>query len=291
MKESCMAWFVLSSSFLPDGTTAGSILPPYLDTVVKNSGYNVVNLTNIMRNSSSISSAAASDFEKYNVTQYKFTLSLSGGHCSTVIGIKPTCFLYRSDKDKLHDDRWLCQTFLGKKKELSDCGALWSKYFTSDIFLFDAGMEEFNEYRHRPRHYSADLPGQREGLLKWLDKGGVLITHSYMFRGCEAETVVYISQSYSWGQYASEGLRLGFTSCRLNFPDKGKGNDYQGKVSYWANWKQRVTSWRERTASVLSVTVSPSSSRMYRVRAPRDWTVQAVIYVRWRDSSIFSPLR
>ena len=116
MKESCMAWFVLSSSFLPDGTTAGSILPPYLDTVVKNSGYNMVNLTNIMRNSSSISSAAASDFEKYNVTQYKFTLSLSGGHCSTVIGIKPTCFLYRSDKDNYMMIADCVKHFLERKK-------------------------------------------------------------------------------------------------------------------------------------------------------------------------------
>ena len=46
-------------------------------------------------------------------------------------------------------------------------------------------------------HYSADIARQREELITWINKGGLLLSHDIMFRGCEAETIVYLTQR--WG--------------------------------------------------------------------------------------------
>ena len=67
---------------------------------------------------------------------------------------------------------------------------------TGDVTLYDAGVEEFDHYS-KPRHYSADLARQREDLVKWINNGGVLLTHDTMFRGCEAETIVFLTKL--WG--------------------------------------------------------------------------------------------
>ena len=66
----------------------------------------------------------------------------------------------------------------------------------ADVTLYDAGVEEFDHY-NTPSHYSADLARQREDLVKWINNGGVLLTHDTMFRGCEAETIVFLTKY--WG--------------------------------------------------------------------------------------------
>ena len=69
---------------------------------------------------------------------------------------------------------------------------------TGDVTLYDAGVEEF-DIDKTPRHYSADLARQREDLVKWINSGGVLLTHERMFRGCEAENVVFLTKWWGGG--------------------------------------------------------------------------------------------
>ena len=66
------------------------------------------------------------------------------------------------------------------------------------VTLYDAGVEGFRHF-YRPHHYSADLARQREDLVKWINNGGVLLTHEKMFRGCEAETIVFLTEKWGYG--------------------------------------------------------------------------------------------
>ena len=59
-------------------------------------------------------------------------------------------------------------------------------------------MEEFDEYYGGPHQYSADIESQKGELVTWINNGGVLLTHDCMFRGCEAETIVFLS--LLWGR-------------------------------------------------------------------------------------------
>ena len=45
--------------------------------------------------------------------------------------------------------------------------------------------------------------------MKWINSGGVLLTHDNMFRGCEAETIVFLTKV--WGSYAGSQPRSGPT--------------------------------------------------------------------------------
>ena len=78
---------------------------------------------------------------------------------------------------------------------------------TGDVTLYDAGVEKFDGYT--PLHYSADIARQREELITWIYSGGVLLTHNSMFRGCEAETIVYLA--WRWGAIGGVQTRSGPT--------------------------------------------------------------------------------
>ena len=80
---------------------------------------------------------------------------------------------------------------------------------TGDVTLYDAGVEEFDGYSYTPRYYSTDLVRQREDLVKWINNGGVLLTHDSMFGGCEAETIVFLTKY--WGNDDGGQARSGPT--------------------------------------------------------------------------------
>merc|ERR1711994_875841 len=97
-----MAWVVLSTTSLLDDNTSArpaseAVQLAKLESLVRKSGYKPVTLKNIMRNSSTITSATAPD----NVSRYRTDFagdilkSISAGSCSTVTGTRPTCYLYR----------------------------------------------------------------------------------------------------------------------------------------------------------------------------------------------------
>lgn len=202
MKDSCcMSWLVLSTSSLLDDVLGAVVPQDKLESLVKRSGYKPVTLQNIMRNSSSITTATTSD----NVNRYsnaRIPKSISAGSCSTVTGTRPTCYLYKdSAKVNYRELAGIVKDYLEHNK--SDQTVILCDYYisprqvkpllTGDVTLYDAGVEKI-DYYNIPRHYSADLAIQREDLVKWINNGGVLLTHDIMFRGCEAETIVFLTR-------------------------------------------------------------------------------------------------
>ena len=196
-----MAWVVLSTSSLLDDR--GDAVPQErLESMVRRSGYKPVTLQNIIRNSSKISEATAHE----NMNRYSdvdIRNSISAGSCSTVTGTRPTCYLCDFQNFEVFPrcvDHYLKHNKSEQIVILCDLGISPSEVkslLTGDVTLYDAGVEKFNVTDNTPRHYSADLARQREDLVKWINNGGVLLTHDTMFRGCEAETIVFLTKL--WG--------------------------------------------------------------------------------------------
>ena len=47
--------------------------------------------------------------------------------------------------------------------------------------------------------------------MEWINNGGVLLTHDTMFRGCEAETVVFLTKLWGGGAGGGRQTRSGPT--------------------------------------------------------------------------------
>ena len=162
---------------------------------------------------------------KYIFTKKVFSkLFPSAGECSTITGSKPICFLYgfipgqRGQVKNIEDRKSssCVNSYLKQKKKqvaiLCDFTVSpreMKPLLSGDILLYDAGVEQFDGINIGGRLYTADLAKQREDLVKWITDGGVLLTHEKMFRGCEAEAVIYLARG--WGGVAGDQRRSGFT--------------------------------------------------------------------------------
>ena len=235
-----MSWLVLAASSLFDEDGGGAVPEDSLERLAERSGYKAVRLKNVMRNTTSISSA----FEPDTIGTYNTSITIekliSVGSCSTVSGVKPTWYLYKYTKNS-EDVNFVnyqviaecVKSYLKKNKRektviLCDWGISPRQVKslltpetgtpetetpetetpdtetpdtetpdTPDVTLYDAGVQEFG-YCSKPRHYTADLDRQRKDLEHWIQGGSsVLVTHDVMYRGCEAETIVFISDR--WG--------------------------------------------------------------------------------------------
>ena len=202
-----MAWLVLSTSSLLDDISDFAVPQDKLETMVKRSGYKPVTMQNIMRNSANISSATSPDsLFKYISADIKN--SISSGSCSTVTGTRPACYLYKHSYNVKYEMRFEMARCANKylennrsKQTVILCDLTISPrqvkpLLTGDVTLYDAGVETFYG-DNTLHHYISDIASQREGLVTWINSGGVLLTHESMFRGCEAETVVFLTQE--WG--------------------------------------------------------------------------------------------
>lgn len=231
------AWLVLAASSLFDEDGGGAVPEDSLERLAERSGYKAVRLKNAMRNSSSISSALDPDTLGTCNTLINIEKLISGGSCSTVTGVKPTWYLYEYSEDhnfvnyqeiakcvksylktnKTEKIVILCDWGISPRKVKSLLTPQWWKKFLTiwrclygaqaictvpygNVTLYDAGVKKFG-YDSKPRHYTANLHKQREDLVKWIqgEVDGVLVTHDVMFRGCEAENIVFISDMWGGG--------------------------------------------------------------------------------------------
>ena len=205
-----MAWVVLASSSLLDDSNGAAVSQEKLESIVERSGYRTVTLHNIMRNSSSITTATTRE----NVNKYYciyIRKSMSAGSCNTVIGTRPTLYLVKNDAGS-NDDRMnsylACavnhylehnkseQTVILCDRDISPRKV--KPLLTGDVTLYDSGVEKYYPDSN-PSHYSADLARQREDLEKWISKRGVLLTHDNMFNGCEAENIIFLTKRWGGG--------------------------------------------------------------------------------------------
>ena len=202
-----MAWLVLSTSSLLDDRAVTNVRQDKLESMVRRSGYKPVTLTNIMRNSANITSATSPDsLDRYNHGA-DIKKSISSGSCSTVTGSRPTCYLYKFSLNVNYEVLARCANKYLESNRSKQTVILCDRnisprqvkpLLTGDVTLYDAGVEQFDFY-NIPNHYDADIDGQREELVRCLNSGGVLLTHDSMFRGCEAETVVFLTKWWSAG--------------------------------------------------------------------------------------------
>ena len=82
-------------------------------------------------------------------------------------------------------------------------------YLSGVIILYEGGVERFDQidierldrdddYEPRFNQSSAsDLAKQRGDLERWLDQGGTLLTHERMFKGCESQAVILLSECWT----------------------------------------------------------------------------------------------
>ena len=66
-----------------------------------------------------------------------------------------------------------------------------------NLFLYDGGVEIFDT-RNVPKYHNCSKSvkeKQKEDVRNWIDGGGILLTHSQQFRGCESTNVVVVSHS------------------------------------------------------------------------------------------------
>ena len=172
-----------------DSKPTEDLLKPYLEKMK----YKLVTLTNIMRNSYNIFRASSPS----NVDRLT-------SNCSTVEGNKPTLHLYKQEDFQPKKIADILNTHLAKLKRDRivilcdhDCKGSPSPRslkphlsYSDNIILYDSGVD-FNG--DEVISNNSNLAEQRKEIKKWLDNGGILLTYVKLFKGCEAEAVVLIS--------------------------------------------------------------------------------------------------
>ena len=61
--------------------------------------------------------------------------------------------------------------------------------------VYDDGVDMFDTW-NVPKYYNCselEKEKQKEDVRNWIDRGGILLTHSQQFRGCESTNVVLVS--------------------------------------------------------------------------------------------------
>ena len=195
MKDNCsMAWVVLSSSSLLDNQSGSAPYPQAkLESFVRDCGYKPVTLHNIMRNSSNISTATSLDnVEKYRARAYS-PKSISSGFSSTVMGTRPTCYVYqyRMHFDATYDVNYEvvatcikhylenCKTACAKTVILCDRRiSPWhvKQLLAVDVTLYDAGHTELFS-----RICQVDWKGRVLSLLSVLESWNFAWNHPHIY--------------------------------------------------------------------------------------------------------------
>ena len=218
--NTAMTLAALSSTTLLDRDTAFAVSQTELDKMITRTGFEAVSLKHIMRSSKNIASATSLD--SVNRTRadrgFKIRQSISPGGSSTVPGARPRAMLYKwtLDVDYSKLARFVTQHLRTVDTERLKCVVLtdWRispRKLSEELrqsgitpSCYDGGVEMFDNYydgRLEYREAGAGDGGEAE-LSAWLRaEAGVLVTSEHQFRGCEADTVIFVTTV--WGGYIS----------------------------------------------------------------------------------------
>ena len=210
--NTAMTLAALSSSSLLDRNTADyddSVLvsETALDEMITRTGFEAVSLEHIMRSSKNIASATSPD-SVLQATSFKIHPSISPCSSSTVPGARPRAMVYKYTRDVDYGKlaRFVTQHLSTVDTERLKCVVLTDvrispRKMSVEIrqrgirpSCYDGGVEMFGYY-DRPdyREGGAGDGGEAE-LSAWLRaEAGVLVTHELQFRGCEADTVIFVT--------------------------------------------------------------------------------------------------
>ena len=190
--------------------------------------YKVINLTKIFRNSVSISQVSpAGQCLQYNATQSdkERKPTIGAGDCSTVVGNRPTCYIYsqrdvgdyklycniivkylHSFSDNISANTRiviLCYFDIEPKPLLNAIKSLSNNKVTgvlsqllTNIYDYDGGINTFDQ-EFNPLYSDNINSDKSEVVEKWIDHGGILLTHDCLFSGAESDMVIVVSED--WG--------------------------------------------------------------------------------------------
>ena len=241
-----MALIVLSTSSLLDKTKTD--LPPenMKSFLIDKTDYKYVELTNIMRNSQAVSNATSvASINSYR-DDVQIDETITCGRVSTVHGVRPTCIIFpliKKDKTVQYKVMAECikmyfekiQLDIGPQKKCrrkepeslsiailceSGVSSKALKEETDRIlglctFLYDHGIIMFDSdglKKNTPGKYYNDkeefAEAQKQDVLTWSRDGGILITTTQQFRGCEADVAIVVGSSWT---LRTRGHRNGLT--------------------------------------------------------------------------------
>ena len=217
--NTAMTLAALSSTSLLDRSSyaAAAVSETKLDAMIARTGFDPVTLTYIMRSSQKIASATSLDsFNQAQLSSIKIQPSISPGSSSTVPGARPRAMVYKQTWDVDHSNlaRFVTQHLRTVDTERLKCVVLNDRGISPrklseelrqrgiTLSCYDGGVEMFY-YGARPeyREGGAGDGGEAE-LAAWLRaEAGVLVTSEQQFRGCEADTVIFVTRY--WGAYSN----------------------------------------------------------------------------------------
>lgn len=237
-----LLWIVISSSSVAD-RNAHTLNKEQLHEFIQQTNMDYVNLTKIMRNSQSIANVApANKFYQFSsgYSGKETSTSIIPGECSTIIGKRPSAILitcstdYQLESDpstyKLYADA-VSKYYKNIANQISqhmkvaiicDYGFEISKLLehleiTEDIQIYDAGIKMFimdgttHYYYYYRNCEEDDKYGDTTVVQTWLNSGGVLLTHNFLFSGCEADVVIFVSQDWGAICASNDEFRSGVT--------------------------------------------------------------------------------
>ena len=230
--EETLAWLAnntaitlaaLSSSSLLDRSSysAAAVTETKLDEMITRSGFEAaVTLKHIMRSSQNIASATSPDSVNQTWKGSAMKPSIAPGASSTVPGARPRAMVYKYTPDVDHSKlaRFVTQHLRTVDTERLKCVVLTDRWISPRKLsvklrqrgitpsCYDGGVEMFHCYdRPKYREGGAGDGGEAE-LSAWLGaEAGVLVTSEHQFRGCEADTVIYVATC--WGDYINSNSR------------------------------------------------------------------------------------
>ena len=204
-ENTAMTLAALSSSSLLDRVTSAAVSQIKFDEMITRTGFEAVNLKQIMRSSKNIASATSPDSVNQTwPSSIKIRPLVSPGGSSTVPGARPRAMVYKytSGVDYIKLPGFVTQYLMTVDTERLKCVVLTDRRISPRQLseelrqrgitpsCYDGGVEMF---------YYGDRPEYREGgagdggeaeLTAWLRaEAGVLVTRELQFRGCEADTV------------------------------------------------------------------------------------------------------
>ena len=212
-----LVWIAMSTSSLINVHPQSDAHPNNDDMtrMLHQAGYQVKNLSNVMRTTRTLAGVADPQtywklendlgiYSQYSGSRSRtFTSAVSSGISSTIIGSKPTALLYNPENCENYQFLAKCVQYYIKEKNLNVSKSHIAVLFGSDEDEHAAEKMSIKEMYDEldillPRVHCCSDQNDQKDVLEWMENGGVLLTHGLQFRGCEADVVIVIWNSWTF---------------------------------------------------------------------------------------------
>ena len=216
--NTAMTLAALSSTSLLDRVTRdeGDVFATELDEMITRTGFDAVSLKRIMRSTQNIAAATSPDSlnQARSETDFEIKKSISPGSSSTVPGTRPRAMVYKHTRDVDYSKLagFVTQHLKTVDTERLKCVVLTEPHISprqlsveliqsgfTQVSCYDGGVERFNYYDGRPEYREGGAgDGGEVELTEWLRaEAGVFVTSEHQFRGCEADTVIFVTRDWA----------------------------------------------------------------------------------------------